>query len=203
MSGGLALSAFLLVAPAQAALAPAPGVFLVAKPSIDGGPFGNSVVLLLRHGNEGTLGLIVNRMTEIPLAEALPDLSTEKAEGHDLYFGGPVALNGLLYLFRSAEPRKTASRVMDDVHFSGDKELLDRLLDEKFNRNELHLYLGHAGWAAGQLMSELARGDWDLVRADVFTIFQADPEKLWDELTSENAVVIASAYSVPQGSSDK
>ena len=203
MSGCLALSAFLLAVPAQAVPAPAPGVFLVAKPSIDGGPFGHSVVLLLDHGNDGTLGLIVNRMTEIPLAEVLPELSTEKAAGHDLYFGGPVALNSLLYLFRSAEPRKTAIRVMDGVYFSGDKELLDLLLDEKFNRNELHLYLGHAGWAAGQLMSELARGDWDLVRADAFTIFQADPEKMWDELTSENAAVIASARSVPQVSTDK
>ena len=195
MPGVLALSAFLLAAPAQAAPAPAPGVFLVAKSSIDGGPFWHSVVLLVRHGNDGTLGLIVNRTTEIPLAEALPDLSTEEAEDHDLYFGGPVALDGLLYLFRSTEPRKTASQVMDDVHFSGDKELLDRLLDEKVKRNELHLYLGHAGWAAGQLVNELARGDWDVVRADAFTIFQADPEKLWDELTSENTAVIASAHS--------
>jgi putative transcriptional regulator len=195
MSGVLALSAFLLAATAQAVPAPAPGVFLVAKPSIDRGPFWHSVVLLLRHGNDGTLGLIVNRTTEIPLAEALPGLSTQEAEGHDLYFGGPVALDSLLYLFRSAEPRKTASEVMDNVHFSGDKELLDRLLDEKVKRNELHLYLGHAGWTAGQLVNELARGDWDMVRADAFTIFQADPEKLWDELTSENTAFVASAYS--------
>lgn len=190
MSAIVALSALLLGAPVPS-VQPAPGIFLVAKPSISGGPFWHSVVLLLRHGDEGSLGLIVNRATEIPLAEALPDLSREDAQAYELYFGGPVSLDGLIFLFRSEESREPASRVMGNVQFSGDKELLGRLLDEKLTTNELHLYLGHAGWAAGQLDNEIARGDWDLVPADPFAVFRSDPEKLWDELTSNDDAVVA------------
>ena len=68
-------------------VAPTNGVFLVAKPSISSGPFHKSVVLLLSHGDDGTLGVIVNRATGIPLAEALPDLDASGAAAHTLHFG--------------------------------------------------------------------------------------------------------------------
>jgi putative transcriptional regulator len=192
MPGAVALSVFLLAAPVQTTSEPEPGIFLVAKPSIEGGPFWHSVVLLLRHGKDGTVGLIVNRTTEIPLAEALPDLKSKDAGAHQLYFGGPVALDGLMFLFRSETSREKANRVMDHVQFSGDKELLGLLLDEKLSASELHLYLGHAGWGAGQLANEIERGDWELVQADAFSVFQSNPETLWDELTSNDTTVVAS-----------
>ena len=182
----------------QEKIVPAKGVFLVAKNEIEGGPFYQSVVLLLAHSDKGTIGLIVNRTMEIPVLKALPDLGRETS--HELYFGGPVELSGLLYLFRSSErPEQVdeASHVMADVYYSGDRELLEELMDADKKpakkKDELHLFIGHSGWAPGQLDTELVRGSWDLVRADAFTVFGKDPETMWHELSKDSRVIARSS----------
>lgn len=191
------LMAFVLSAPTQDAsqrdgdpVRPAPGVFLVAKPSIEGGPFFHGVVLLVSHGEVGSLGLIVNRVTELPFSEALPELSGESEEPHPLFFGGPVALNGLLFLFRTEDAPPKAAHVMEDVYFASDAEMLKGLLKEGLEPvRRLRLYLGHAGWAPGQLDMEILRGDWTVLRADAFTVFQKDPDRMWSELADGARVV--------------
>ena len=171
--------ALVLGAPSASQKVPlAKGIFLVAKPSIASGPFYKSVVLLLSHGDEGTLGLIVNRATGIPLSEALPDLDASSAT-HALHFGGPVALEGLIFLFRSDEPPEGVDGVMGNVYFSGDPEVLEALIEQQRGPEELRLYLGHSGWAPGQLNNELRRGDWEVVRADALTVFRKKTETMW------------------------
>ncbi len=177
----LILSALALAQPPRA-VAPAPGVFLVAKPGIDGGPFHRSVVLLLAHGGEGTLGVIINRATEIPLSRVLSELDARETGDPALNFGGPVALDGLMFLFQSDDAPADAKSVMGDVYFSGDRELLETLLKKKEGRDRLKLYLGHSGWAPGQLQGEIARGSWTLIPADAFTVFRKSPEAIWPEL---------------------
>ncbi|HJS74215.1 MAG TPA: YqgE/AlgH family protein [Vicinamibacteria bacterium] len=167
--------------PPVRAVAPAPGVFLVAKPSIDGGPFRQSVVLLLAHGAEGTLGVIVNRATEIPLSTILEEFDAGEMGDPDVNFGGPVALDGLMFLFQSEAPPEKGNTVMGNVYVSGERKVLEGLLRKKEAR--LKLYLGHAGWAPGQLQGEITRGSWTLVPADAFTVFQKSPDAIWPELS--------------------
>jgi putative transcriptional regulator len=163
------------------AVAPGPGVFLVAKPSIDGGPFRESVVLLLAHGAEGTLGVIVNRATTIPLSTILEDIDAKKMGDPAVNFGGPVALDGLMFLFQSEDPPDAGKSVMGNVYVSGELKVLEDLLKKKETR--LKVYLGHAGWAPGQLEGEIVRGSWTLVTADAFTVFQKSPDAIWPELS--------------------
>jgi putative transcriptional regulator len=177
-----------MVQPSRA-VAPAPGVFLVAKPSIDGGPFRQSVVLLLAHGAEGTLGVIVNRATEIPLSTVLEGLEADETGDAVVNFGGPVALDGLMFLFQSEAPPEKGTSVMGDVYFSGERKVLEKLLKKKEDR--LKLYLGHAGWAPGQLQGEIARGSWTLVPADAFTVFRKSPDAIWPELSRMGITVAA------------
>lgn len=166
---------------AQERVRPAKGVFLVAEARIDSGPFERSVVLLLAHGGEGTLGLIVNRPTNIPLSEALPDL-VESEVSHRLSLGGPVEVEGLLVLFRSATARPGAQHVVGDVYYSGERDVLEQLLKEEKESNELRLFFGHSGWAPGQLDNELLKGAWDVLPADALTIFRVEPERMWEHL---------------------
>lgn len=168
---------------------PAPGVFLVAKPSIEGGPFFESVVLLLSHDDRGSLGLIVNRVSEVPLDEAIPDLKT-KARELNLQFGGPVGLDGLLFLFRSDDEPDGVAHVMSNVYFSGDRGVLESVLRER-RANSLRVFLGHSGWAPGQLEAEIVRGDWELVRAAPGDVFTDEPETLWPRLTKAGRVTAA------------
>jgi len=192
----LALASLAPSASAQGRVPPARGVFLVAEPEIDGGPFYRSVVLLLSHGKDGTLGLIVNRATEIPLSKALPDLEADGAS-HTLYFGGPVVLEGLLALFRSKSPPAGAEPVMEDVYYSGDRAVLEKLLRKEERSDELRLFVGHSGWSPGQLDLELLRGAWDVVPADAATVFRTRPELMWETLSMSGRTLARSSPLVP------
>jgi len=182
---------------AQRNVEPAEGVFLVSEPRIDGGPFHRSVVLLLSHGEDGTLGLIVNRPTDITLSEALPDLDAGEASPQ-LYFGGPVGLDGLLALFRSDAPPEGAETVMDGVYYSGEREVLEELLAEGKRSDELRLFVGHSGWAAGQLEAELLQGAWDVVAADAFTLFRTEPEQMWEYLRGGGPMIAGGTSAQPE-----
>lgn len=170
---------------------PAKGVFLVAKPDIGGGPFLKSVVLLLEHDQSGTLGVIINRATEIPLAEAMPELDAAESRDLSLFFGGPVGLDGLLFLFRAEDPPEGAREILESLYFSGDAQVLENQLAASPSGDSLRLYLGHAGWAPGQLDEEIERGSWKLVPANVRTVFDAEPQAIWKDLYDGDRRTIA------------
>ena len=165
-----------------AAIEPAKGVFLVAKPRLQG-TFQETVVLLLNHSEEdGTIGVIINRMTKVTLSEVLPDLDLEDQPTHRLFFGGPVAMNALLVLFRTGNPPQGAPHVMWDVYFSGERDVLEELLRRNKEPKEMHIFMGYAGWGPGQLQWEINRGDWQLTRGDRETIFEKEPDLIWPQL---------------------
>ena len=95
------------------------GVLLVASPMLDDPNFRQAVVLVVEHGSEGTLGLILNRSTNVLLSEALPDLSVLKGTTYRLFAGGPVEPTRLLLLFRLKEPPADARSVFDGVYVGG------------------------------------------------------------------------------------
>ncbi|MDQ2696915.1 MAG: YqgE/AlgH family protein [Pseudomonadota bacterium] len=161
--------------------APEQGVLVVASPEMPDPRFWQAVILLLTHGEEGTLGLIVNRPTDIPLTEAVPDLDEAAAARHLLYFGGPVAVDTLLFLLRSDDSPAAAQHVLDNVYASGDQRILQQLLARGAPASELRIYVGHAGWAPGQLDAELLGGSWLLFRAPAGVVFHQDSASLWDQ----------------------
>jgi putative transcriptional regulator len=165
---------------AQAPVAePAPGVLLVATEDMPDPRFWRSVILLLEHDDSGTLGLIINRPTDVPLHEALPELP---ASEHAMYWGGPVAENLVLLLGRGAPPEGQSEPVLDEVWWSADGNLLESALAAGIGQDRLRVFLGHAGWAPGQLAGELDRDSWALFRAEPEQMFSSEPETLWDSL---------------------
>ncbi len=166
-------------------LAPEKGIFLVAKPGMQDPRFQRTVVLLLAHSDQGTLGVIINRPTEILLSRVLPNLQIPVADEHTLFFGGPVGMDMLIFLMRSSAPPKHGSQVMTDVYYSADRETLEELLKQRQDQHQLRLYLGHSGWAPGQLATEIARGDWLLARASSVTVFQKDLPTIWPQLIEQ------------------
>ncbi len=161
---------------------PAPGKFLVAQRDLQDPHFSHSVIYLLDHGPGGTTGLIVNRPTEVKLSEAISGIREQVAAGYPLYFGGPVQHSRIIMLMRNASQSRLVQHVVDDIYVSADRNVMDRLLAENKPEDELHFYVGHAGWSAGQLARELRRGSWHLVEADAQAIFSSEPRTLWERL---------------------
>lgn len=158
----------------------AKGKFLVAGRHLNDPNFSESVVLLLGYGQQGALGVIINRPASVPLAEVLPDSVPAKPQSGFVYIGGPVARTAMLLLLRSTHHSDNIEHVFDDVYFSGSQLVLQKKRDEP--GSIFRLYSGHAGWGPGQLDTEVARGDWHIVRADKETIFSMPAEKIWPAL---------------------
>lgn len=161
--------------------APAPGRFLVSSRNLADPHFNRTVIYLVTHGDDGTLGLVVNRPSHIRLADAVSDIEEESGD-HAIYFGGPVKHSMITMLMRSEQENPLVQLVADDVFFSHDRRVLDRLLAERKPAAALRFYMGHAGWVGGQLQQEIERGDWYVVDADPAAIFSTRPSSLWTRL---------------------
>jgi len=178
VQGGLLQAA----APVVQQQVPAPGLFLVSSRNLTDPHFKQTVVYLVAHSDDGSLGLIVNRPSELRLADAVSDIEGEAGDAHAIYYGGPVKYSMLTMLLRSDTEDSLVRLVADDVFFSHDRRVLDRLLAERKPVGALRFYMGHTGWVAGQLQQEIERGNWFVVHADPATIFSTRPTSIWNRL---------------------
>ncbi len=160
------------------------GVLLVASPSLHDPNFREAVVLIVEHGDEGTLGVILNRSTEVLLSEALPDVTVLKGTSHRLFAGGPVQRNQLTLLFRVKDPPADARSVFDGVYVGGTPKLLERIITQAKPTETFRAFAGFAGWAPQQLKYEMLQGAWATLPPDAIAIFDQDPDTLWQECIS-------------------
>jgi len=167
---------------AAAELAPAEGRFLVAAQEMVDPNFGQTIILLLKFSEEGAMGLIINRPTAVLPEQAIPDIDGLRRYDGPLFFGGPVQMNVVTFLVRDADALESADFVLKNVQYSVDASALMALTEQGTDATHLRVYAGYAGWAAGQLEEELARGGWHVVEGDARVIFSDDPEKSWGDL---------------------
>lgn len=155
---------------------------LLAMPQMQDPNFSRSVVLLCKHSEEGAMGLVVNRQTATH-ASSLVELDPPPARDNGLavWVGGPVEPErGWLLLCRDPARGETIS-VGQGLYLSASVEVLRGLIEaDESETSQGRFLLGYAGWAGGQLESELAASSW--LTADVSTslIFHTPPERMWE-----------------------
>jgi len=154
-------------------------ILLVGKPDLPDDDFANSVVLVMNNLGPAPVGIVVNRPTRIGVPQLFPDDTRLARLSDKVYFGGPVELGAVWFLMRAATQPEHAMLAFDGVYLSADRELLQKLLARPKPMDGLRIFVGHAGWAPGQLESEIDRGAWTLKRADPDTIFNGKSEHLW------------------------
>lgn len=165
------------------ALAAAPsGVFLVASRMIRDPNFSRTVVLVTQMPNGAPVGVIINRPLKRRLSELFPEFEALKARRDVVYFGGPVARDGLVFAVRSREPPARGVHVLSDVYLTGDPAAVEKLLSAEHFTKSFRVYSGYSGWAPRQLKNEIERGDWYVLPADAETIFEKRANHIWPEL---------------------
>ena len=162
--------------------APAKGMFLVASPDLADPHFQRTVILICEHSSEGTLGLVINRPTDLLLSEALPALAVLKGTSYVVFAGGPVQPGGILMLFRIVREPEQQRQVLDGVYIGGSLNVMERLITKPEPTETFRAFAGYAGWGPGQVEYEMARGSWVLMPADTTTIFDKDPGGIWSDL---------------------
>jgi len=158
------------------------GALLVARPGLLDPNFRQTVVLVTHRPDGSTVGVILNRPTQIEAAPLLPGLPAERYRDA-LYFGGPVLRQTVVAVFESeSTPETSAFHILQSVYMSMREEIVSRLLER--HRGRYRLYLGFSGWAPGQLESEFEREGWYLLPAEPGAVFRADTRGLWEELVT-------------------
>ncbi len=163
------------------------GLLLVATPQLEDPNFRRSVVLVVEHDLEGgTLGVVLNRPTEVPVDRVLPPWA-ELVTGPSVVFqGGPVALDNALALARlPGEDEPLGWRALDGGTEVARVGLVDLDAPPALLAPELlqfRVFAGYAGWSSGQLHAEIEDGAWYLVQAEAGDVFAADPDRLWQEV---------------------
>jgi putative transcriptional regulator len=138
-------------------------------------------VLMLEHDPEqGALGLIVNRGTDVPLAQLCKTQSMrwlgDPARCVD--WGGPVGEDsGWVLLDDVAAQGIEATPLVGGLHWARSREALKRVAENP--ALTARVLLGYAGWAAGQLEAEIAAGAWLVVPASADVIFETRREERW------------------------
>jgi putative transcriptional regulator len=159
---------------------PDKGKFLVASRDLVDPNFIETVVLLVDFNEKGAMGIVINRDTDIPLSEILPDMEALRGRTETVFRGGPVATDGLMLLVRSPDVLEGAEHVFGDVYVTASRELLESLAAE--NGQRYRAYAGYAGWGPGQLLLEIEAGSWHIVSAQAATVFDPSPAQVWKQL---------------------
>jgi putative transcriptional regulator len=153
------------------------GHLLVASPELRDPNFFRTVVLLVRHNDEGALGVILTRPSKTSIQEVWKELSQDPCDSDlTLHLGGPVA--GPLIALH-AEMSLSEIEIVPGVCFSADQDAVVRLVSQ--HADPLKLYIGYAGWGAGQLEAEMEHGSWRTTPATADHVFPGD-EHLWERV---------------------
>ncbi len=176
----------------------------MATPDLEDPNFDGTVVLLLEHGPEGALGVVLNRPSPLSVNEAMAsgpigseatwgDLATAPSM---VFVGGPVRPNAVIALARVHEvsDEDRWEHVYADV---GVVNLGDGPVPDIGEVIDLRVFAGYAGWSAQQLEGEIEAGSWFVVEASPDDGFTTTPEGLWRRVLRRQGGLFVTATDNP------
>lgn len=159
------------------------GQLLVATPNMRDPRFAETVLVVVRHNQDGALAIIINRpVGEQPAARLLEALG-EKPEGAAgtiaVFYGGPVQPEQGFVLHSSDYSDSATLAINADVALTASPEVL-RLIAGGHGPKKSLLAFGYAGWAPGQLENEMLHDSWYTTPLDPKLVFDEDRDKVWE-----------------------
>ena len=181
---------------------PAAGSLLIASATLADPNFARCVLLLLDSDANGSLGVVLNRPTQVSVGEVLTPWQDVTTEPGVFFQGGPVELNAAIAI-GSLRPESLDG---DDLPFgwqpiSGSIGIVD--LDSSpgdflGRLSALRVYAGYAGWSAAQLDGEIAEGSWHVVSAAATDPFCREPDRLWGEVLRRQPPPLSLLATLPE-----
>lgn len=152
------------------------GRLLVAEPFLNDPNFARSVIFLCEAGDEGSIGFVLNKPTDYKLGDLLPEFNTP---GLEINQGGPVQLDTLHMLHRMPG-LLGGNEIFPGIYWGGSYEALQEILaDEKYQEEDLKLFLGYSGWSPGQLEKEVKDGAWLITDLSEDLLFATESRQIW------------------------
>ena len=151
------------------------GSLLIAGASLLDPNFRRTVVLIGHHDAGGAVGVVLNRPSEVEVADAAPPLARLVEPGERLFIGGPVESAAAVVLADLEHPERAGVVAFGSIGFLPEETGPDELGEIRRAR----VFAGYAGWGPGQLEGELGEGSWIVEPASAADVFTADPDGLW------------------------
>lgn len=175
------------------------GSALVAAPWLRDPNFHRTVVLIIDHGASGTLGVVLNRPSDVAVRDVLPLWGPHATLPRALYVGGPVQRRAALCV--AALPAGVDAELTEGmIKVRGSLALIDLEADPELmapRLRGLRVFAGYAGWGEGQLAGEISRGDWVVVPALVDDVLAPPDTDLWSQILRRQGMPLALLATYP------
>jgi putative transcriptional regulator len=156
-------------------------ILLVAHPAFRDLEYRQTVLIAAPAPNGGHVGVILNRPTRRSLGSLFPEHEPSKKVLEPVFYGGPFSRGALVALVRADDaPGSGSVLLMKNLYLAFRANTIDHVIET--TPNEARYFVGYVGWRPGELKSEIDRGLWSVLHAEVDTIFRKDTESLWEEL---------------------
>ena len=173
--------AFAALAPAVAAFAQDEAMILIAHPAFRDLEYRQTVLIAAPAPNGGHVGVILNRPTRRSLGSLFPEHEPSKKVLDPVYYGGPFSRGALVALVHAdRSPGAGSVPLMKDLYLAFRANTIDHVIET--TPNEARYFVGYVGWRPGELKSEIDRGLWSVLNADIDMVFRKDTDGLWEEL---------------------
>lgn len=177
----------------------APGTLLVAAPGLLDPNFHRTVVFVIEHRDGGSLGVVLNRPSEVSVRDVLPSWASLSAPPSAVFVGGPVEAETALCL-AAVRTGHDASTVEGLMAVRGPVAVVDLDADPAVIGSRLRgirVFAGYSGWDTGQLTGEVERGDWIVVPALPDDALTSQVASLWGRVLRRQGMPIALLATFP------
>lgn len=155
------------------------GRLLVATPALFDPNFRRTVVLIGEHGDEGAMGLVLNRPSDVTVGEAVPPLAHVAGSDALVHVGGPVQPEAVLVLAEFDDPEAAATIVVGDIGFASSEGELEEI---GTSVRRARVFAGYSGWGPGQLEAELEEESWLVEPAEGVDVFPGPGDDLFGDV---------------------
>lgn len=155
--------------------------FLVAMPNVVEGEFDRTVTFLCEHNDEGAMGLVINRPTDLELRDMLSQMDIEHSNlkaGKRVFWGGPVQPDRGFVLHQPTTQWESTLTIDNQLSITTSKDILEAI-GKNEGPEEYLVILGYAGWESGQLEKEIRHNSWLNTPTDSNIIFGTPTGDRW------------------------
>lgn len=152
------------------------GQLLIAETALTGDfSFSRSIILITEHSEDGSMGFIINKKTDLKLSDILPDVQGD----FPLFKGGPVDQDNLYYIHKIPDIIPGGVQIKENMFWGGNfEELYSLLKKDQIRPEDIKFFLGYSGWMPDQLISEIESESW-IITDNHFDIFADNDSSVW------------------------
>ncbi|HKM94269.1 MAG TPA: YqgE/AlgH family protein [Prolixibacteraceae bacterium] len=161
---------------------PKKGRILIAEPFLPGSYFNRSIVYIVEHNANGTVGFILNKPVDFQVKDFQNEFPTYEDK---IYIGGPVSIESLYYIHSFGRNIEGSIHIQDNLYWGGNFEQIKSMINDQIPLlNQIRFFLGYSGWDKEQLKEELNEDSWLVADIAPELVLSHDKE-LWSEMVKE------------------